>query len=120
MPTGALTPEFPTALRNGYGMRAGDRACYNAVTNNDVGTALTDHVCLYNDPHSELDRHYRFERARNIVGDDYMHCVNIDPSMDHGLMEHPFFDAPPRELPAWYPGAQGINFLTTDPSCPSG
>lgn len=84
-----------------------------------VGTALSDHVCLYNDPHTELDRHYRFGRARNIVGSECMHFVNIDTapmkqiavasilaneplwfavnmnidqSMAHGLMEHQLFD----------------------------
>ena len=33
---GALTDEFLAALRNGYRMNAADRACHNAVTNNDT------------------------------------------------------------------------------------
>lgn len=84
-----------------------------------VGTSLTDLVCLYNDPHNELGRHYRFSRARNIVGNECMHFVNIDTapmkeiamvsilanepvwfavnmlidqSNEHGLMEHQLFD----------------------------
>jgi bleomycin hydrolase len=42
------------------------------------GRPLAEFVCLYNDPHSELDRHYCFDRARNIVGNECMHFVNID------------------------------------------
>ena len=76
-------------------------------------------MCLYNDPHNELDRHYYFDRARNIVGNECMHFVNIDmepmkeiakasilaneplwfavnwnfdQSEEHGLMEHQLFD----------------------------
>ena len=33
---GALTSEFLSALRKGYRMSAADRACHNAVTNNDT------------------------------------------------------------------------------------
>lgn len=43
-----------------------------------VGRALDEYVCLYNDPHSELDKHYRFDRARNIVGNECMHFVNVE------------------------------------------
>lgn len=84
-----------------------------------IGNSLADFVCLYNDPHNELDRHYSFDRTRNIVGNDCMHFVNIDSapmkeiakasilanepvwfavnmdfdqSAKHGLMEHQLFD----------------------------
>lgn len=84
-----------------------------------VGSALSDFVCLYNDPHNELERHYSFDRTRNIIGNECMHFVNIDTAamkeiaktsilaneplwfavnMDfdqsdkHGLMEHRLFD----------------------------
>jgi len=43
-----------------------------------VGTALRDYVCLYHDPRNKLDRHYRFERAHNIIDRECMHFVNID------------------------------------------
>lgn len=43
-----------------------------------VGRSLLDHVCLYNDPKNGLNRHYRFSRAHNIVGQESMHFVNID------------------------------------------
>lgn len=84
-----------------------------------IGGSLAEFVCLYNDPHNELGRHYRFARARNIVGNECMHFVNIDTvamkkiaaasilaneplwfavnmhidqSKEHGLMEHQLFD----------------------------
>ena len=84
-----------------------------------VGQSLADFVCLYNDPYNELDRHYRFDRARNMVDNECMHFVNIgmpqfkeiaaasvlanepvwfavnmnfDQSMEHGVMEHQLFD----------------------------
>ncbi|NNC90667.1 MAG: C1 family peptidase [Akkermansiaceae bacterium] len=84
-----------------------------------VGRPLSEYVCLYNDPKNELDRHYCFHRARNIVGNECMHFVNIDTapmkeiavasilaneplwfavnmhhdqSKEHGLMEHQLFD----------------------------
>jgi bleomycin hydrolase len=84
-----------------------------------VGTSLGDHVCLYNDPQNEMHRHYRFDRARNIVGNEDMHFANIgtgpmkeiakasilaneplwfavnmgfDQSEKHGLMENGLFD----------------------------
>jgi bleomycin hydrolase len=84
-----------------------------------VGGSLSDFVCLYNDPKNEFDRHYRFDRARNIVGNDCMNFVNIgakemkaiaksaiianeplwfavnwefDQSVEHGLMDHQLFD----------------------------
>lgn len=84
-----------------------------------VGASLADFVCLYNDPHNELDRHYCFNRARNMIGAECMHFVNIDSapmkeiaassilagepvwlavnmdidqSAKHGLMEHQLFD----------------------------
>ena len=84
-----------------------------------VGGSLADFVCLYNDPYNELNRHYRFDRARNIVGTECMQFVNIDMpplkeialasilaneplwfavnmhfdhSKQHGLMEHQLFD----------------------------
>lgn len=43
-----------------------------------IGRTLQDHVCLYNDPKNELNRHYQFNRATNIVGSADMHFVNID------------------------------------------
>ncbi len=43
-----------------------------------IGRTLQDHVCLYNDPKNELNRHYEFSRATNIVGSQNMHFVNID------------------------------------------
>jgi bleomycin hydrolase len=84
-----------------------------------VGLPMADYVCLYNDPQNELDRHYRFDRARNMVGNECMHFVNIDMAAmkkiaatsilanepvwfavdmftdqcgKHGLMEHQLFD----------------------------
>ena len=84
-----------------------------------VGVSLSDFVCLYNDPKVELDRHYSFDRARNMAGREVMHFVNIgmepmkeiaaasilaneplwfgvdmdpDQSTEHGLMEHELFD----------------------------
>jgi bleomycin hydrolase len=84
-----------------------------------LGASLTDFVCLYNDPHNEMDRHYCFDRARNIVGNKCMNFVNIDTapmktiavasilaneplwfavnmpfdqSEELGLMEHQLFD----------------------------
>jgi bleomycin hydrolase len=39
---------------------------------------LSEYVCLYNDPKNELNRHYRFDRARNIVGNECMNFANID------------------------------------------
>lgn len=84
-----------------------------------LGATLTDFVCLYNDPHNEMDRHYCFDRACNIVGNKCMHFVNIDTapmktiavasilaneplwfavnmqidqSEELGLMEHQLFD----------------------------
>ncbi len=84
-----------------------------------VGASLSDFVCLYNDPKNELDRHYCFDRARNIVGNACMNFVNVaasrmkeiaknsilanqplwfavnmdfDQSAKHGLMEHQLFD----------------------------
>lgn len=43
-----------------------------------VGRPLSEYVCLYNDPKNELNRHYRFDRARNIVGNECMSFANID------------------------------------------
>jgi len=43
-----------------------------------VGLPLGEFVCLYNDPHCEFNRRYRFDRARNIVGSECMDFVNID------------------------------------------
>jgi bleomycin hydrolase len=43
-----------------------------------VGRPLAEFVCLYNDPKNELDRHYQFDRARNIVGNPCMDFINID------------------------------------------
>lgn len=84
-----------------------------------VGRPLSEFVCLYNDPHNELNRHYSFDRTRNIVGNACMHFVNIDTvpmkkiakasilaneplwfavnmdfdqSLEHGLMKHRLFD----------------------------
>ena len=84
-----------------------------------VGTSLADYVCLYNDPHNELGRRYRFDRARNMVGEECMDFVNVgsetlkevakaailaneplwfavnmgfDQSTEHGLMAPDLFD----------------------------
>ena len=84
-----------------------------------VGVPLKDYVCLFNDPQSELGKHYRFKRARNMVGKQDMHFVNIkmdtmkeiavasvlaneplwfaanvgiDQSRDLGLMQHRLYD----------------------------
>ena len=84
-----------------------------------VGSTLGDYVCLYNDPHNELGRHYRFDRARNMVGEECMDYVNVgtdtmkevakvsilaneplwfavnmgfDQSTEHGLMAPDLFD----------------------------
>jgi bleomycin hydrolase len=84
-----------------------------------ISRPLTEFVCLYNDPNSEMGRHYSFDRARNIVGSECMHFVNIDTapmkriakasilaneplwfavnmhydqSTEHGLMQHRLFD----------------------------
>ncbi|BCX46306.1 aminopeptidase C [Haloferula helveola] len=43
-----------------------------------VGCAMSDFVCLYNDPKNELNRHYRFDRARNMVDSENMGFVNVD------------------------------------------
>lgn len=43
-----------------------------------VGRPLAEFVCLYNDSFNELNRHYCFDRARNIVGSECMHFANID------------------------------------------
>jgi bleomycin hydrolase len=43
-----------------------------------VNLPLADYACLYHDPCNELGRHYQFDRARNIVGDECMRFVNID------------------------------------------
>jgi bleomycin hydrolase len=52
IPTGALTPGFLTELRAGYEMSAGDRACHNAVTNNDLNAlALNREVARGDDGH---------------------------------------------------------------------
>jgi bleomycin hydrolase len=84
-----------------------------------VGSALGDYVCLYNDPHNELGKHYCFDRARNMVGEKCMDFVNVgtdtmkeivkssilaneplwfaanmsfDQSTEHGLMAVDLFD----------------------------
>jgi bleomycin hydrolase len=42
-----------------------------------VGRSLDQFVCLYNDPKNELNRHYTFRGASNIVGTRWMNFVNI-------------------------------------------
>ncbi|MEN8775128.1 MAG: C1 family peptidase [Akkermansiaceae bacterium] len=42
-----------------------------------VGIDLNDFVCLYNDPSQEIGAHFRFNRARNMVGAKDMHFANI-------------------------------------------
>lgn len=42
-----------------------------------VARPLDEYVCLYNDPHNKLNKHYRFDRARNIIGNECMNFVNI-------------------------------------------
>jgi bleomycin hydrolase len=49
-----------------------------------VGSALSDFVCLYNDPKNKMDCHYSFDRARNIVGNDCMNFVNIGAAVVRG------------------------------------
>lgn len=52
IPAGALTPGFLTELREGYNMSEADRACHNAVTNNDVNAlALNRNVVRGDDGH---------------------------------------------------------------------
>ena len=46
-----------------------------------VGSALGDYVCLYNDPHNELNQHYCFDRARNMIGKKCMDFVNVGTDM---------------------------------------
>jgi bleomycin hydrolase len=49
---GTLTPEFLAELREGYQMSASDRACHNAVTNNDINAlALNRGVVRGDDGH---------------------------------------------------------------------
>jgi bleomycin hydrolase len=43
-----------------------------------IGRSMEEFVCLYNDPLNEMYRHYRFDRANNIVGNDCMNFVNIE------------------------------------------
>lgn len=43
-----------------------------------VGQQLSELVCLYNDPHNQINHHYRFDRARNMVGGSCMSFVNIE------------------------------------------
>lgn len=84
-----------------------------------VGVDLSQFVCLYHDPAQPTRKHYRFDRARNIAGEENMNFVNIgidemkdigvksvlanepmwfavnmgvDQSREHGLMEHDLFD----------------------------
>lgn len=84
-----------------------------------VGVKLEDFVCLYHDPSQKMQAHFRFERARNIVGKAEMNFANIeieeiktiavksllaneplwfaanvsvDQSSEHGLMECNLFD----------------------------
>ncbi len=42
-----------------------------------VSVPLRDYVCLYNDPVNPYQRHYHFERSKNIAGKPDMHFVNI-------------------------------------------
>ena len=84
-----------------------------------VGVDLSEYICLYHDASQPAGKHYQFHRARNIVGDEEMHFVNIgmdpmkkiavksvlanepmwfavnmgvDQSREHGLMEHGLYD----------------------------
>ena len=84
-----------------------------------VGVDLSQFVCLYHDAAQDLHKHFRFDRARNMVGQEEMDFVNIpiekmkdiavesvkanealwfavnmgvDQSTQHGLMEHELFD----------------------------
>jgi bleomycin hydrolase len=43
-----------------------------------VAQPLDEYVCLYNDPHNEFNKHYCFDRARNIIGNACMNFVNIN------------------------------------------
>ena len=84
-----------------------------------VGIPLNDYVCLYNNPQSELGKHYKYARSRNMVGKADMHFINIpinsmkeiavasilaneplwfaanvgiDQSRELGLMQHQLYD----------------------------
>ncbi len=45
-----------------------------------VGLPLSEFVCLYHDPNNELNQHYSFKRAHNIIGNASMHFVNVAPA----------------------------------------
>ncbi|MFK7911412.1 MAG: aminopeptidase C [Akkermansiaceae bacterium] len=84
-----------------------------------VNLPLSEYVCLYHDPNNELNQHYSFKRAHNIVGKEDMHFVNVAPaamkeiavasilanqplwfavdmtfdhSLKHGLFQHQLYD----------------------------
>jgi bleomycin hydrolase len=84
-----------------------------------VARPLSEYVCLYSDPSNQPNRHYRFDRARNMIGEPCMNFVNItsedmkriaissitaneslwfavnmnfDQSLELGLMKHRLFD----------------------------
>ena len=84
-----------------------------------IGHSLSEFVCLYHDPKNAFERHYQFDRARNIAGSACMGFVNveigtlkqaaidsivanesmwfavnmgIDHSKKHGAMHHRLFD----------------------------
>ena len=84
-----------------------------------VGVPLKDYVCLYNNPQSEFNKHYKYARSRNMVGKENMNFVNIpihsmkkiavasilaneplwfaanvgiDQSKNLGLMQHQLYD----------------------------
>lgn len=84
-----------------------------------VGVKLSHFVCLQHDPSQPLGRHYLFDRAANMAGQQDMHFANIemevmkeiaaksilaneplwfaanvsiDQSSEHGLMEHNLYD----------------------------
>jgi len=100
-------------------LTAAERHTPHSFREKYIGRMFEDQVCLYNDPQNKLDRHYRFDRALNIVGEESMHFVNIDTapmkeiaiasilanepvwfavnmgfdqSEEHGLMGHQLFD----------------------------
>lgn len=46
-----------------------------------IGIRLGEFVCLYNDPKNELNRHYEFQGASNMIGAKSMNFVTIEMSM---------------------------------------
>ena len=54
--SGALTPEFIADLRANYVMSTADRACHNAVTNNEVNSLALNRDVVRGDSSSDSVR----------------------------------------------------------------